>query len=424
MENINSLSLPNWPYLTNEVPGLTGLFKVRPEDFVVEEIPQYDPCGQGDHTYFLVEKTGVTTLDLIRRLGRALGRREKDFGYAGLKDSQAITRQTVSLEHSDPEQIKGLDIPGVKILWVNRHSNKIKLGHLAGNKFWIKLRKVSAESQEIAERCLAVLSKRGVPNYFGPQRYGMRGDSWILGGAILREDPKAFLDQFCGHPGPYDREQVRKARELYDKGHYELSAQIWPGFFRDAKRACGLLASQPDNLLRAFNCVDRKLTKLFISAYQSYLFNQVMGQRVDTLDQVWLGDLAAKEDSGGVFRVEDQSVEQPRADRFEISPTGPIFGYRMTSAGGQEGQMEQEVLTGEKLTLEDFKKPKGHKLKGSRRPFRVRMTNLEIQRGTDDAGDFLSLRFDLPSGSYATAVLRELMKEHVSGPSLVPSGDD
>jgi len=406
------LQLPNWPYLTADLPGIPGVVKSRPEDFVVEEIPQYEACGQGDHTYFVVEKTGMTTLDLIRRLGRALGRRDRDFGYGGLKDAQAVTRQMISLEHADDEQIRKLDIPGVKILEISRHGNKIKLGHLAGNRFWIKIRDVPPEDSETTQKCLQVLQKRGVPNYFGHQRFGMRGDSWILGGAILRGDMKEFLAQFCGRPIPGDRDQVRKARELYDKGHYELASEIWPAFFRDAKRACRILAGKPDNLAKAVGCVDDKLKRLFVSAFQSDMFNEVLARRIETLDKVLLGDMAAKEDSGGVFRVDDPAVEQPRADRFEISPTGPIFGYRMMMPEGLEGEIEREILEREKITLQGLKHAPGHKLKGGRRPFRVRMTNLEVQTGRDNYGNYLHLRFDLPSGSYATAVLRELMKEH------------
>jgi len=391
---------------------MPGQVKSRPEDFLVEEIPQYLPGGQGDHIYFQVEKTGITTLELIRRLSRALGRRDRDFGYAGLKDAQAVTRQTVSLEHADPDQIRNVNIPGVKILEVNRHSNKIKLGHLAGNKFWIKLRQVPGDAAAAAQKGLDVLLKRGVPNYFGHQRFGMRGDSWILGRAVLREDLKEFMDLFCGRPRDTDRDQVRKARELYDKGHYELASKVWPGFFRDNKRACGLLAVKPDNLVRAYASVDRKFKRLFVSAYQSYLFNQALARRIDTLDHILGGDVAMKEDNGAMFHVTDHDAEQPRADRFEISPTGPIFGFKMITPEGREGEIENEILVAEGLTPEDFKKTKGHKLKGTRRPFRVQMTNLEVQTGDDDAGDYLFLRFDLPSGSYATAVLRELMKDH------------
>jgi tRNA pseudouridine13 synthase len=391
---------------------MPGVIKARPEDFIVEEIPVYEASGQGDHTYFLVEKRGLTTLDLIRKLARELNRSERDFGYAGLKDSHAVTRQMISLEHADRDQIQALEIPGVKVLSVNTHINKIKLGHLAGNKFWIKLRDIDFGVKAVAEECLSVLASRGVPNYFGSQRFGMRGDSWILGRAILREDYKEFMDQFCGRAADHERDHIQKARELYDKGQYDLAAQIWPAFFRDAKRCCRILAGNPEAYLKAYKTVDHKLTKLFLSAYQSYLFNEVVARRIETLDKILPGDLAAKEDNGAVFRVEDATTEQPRADRFEISPTGPIFGYRMTTAEGEEGKIEEEVMASENLTLEDFRKPKGSKMRGSRRPFRVRMGDLKVGEGSDDAGRYLFLHFDLPSGSYATAVLRELLKEH------------
>jgi tRNA pseudouridine13 synthase len=404
--------LPSWPYLTKSFSGIPGEIKAYPEDFIVEEIPAYEASGEGDHTYFLVEKRGVTTLDMIRRLARALGRSERDFGYAGLKDSRAITRQMVSLEHADEKQIASLELDGIKIISINRHSNKIKLGHLSGNKFWIKLRNTVSNAKAASEPCLKMLAERGVPNYFGVQRFGIRGDSWILGRSILHEDYKEFMAQLCGRPADFEKDHIRKARELYDKGMYELAGQVWPGFFRDAKRCCKILAGNPEGHFKAFTTVDRKLIKLFLSAYQSYLFNEVMAKRIDTLDKIIPGDLAAREDNGAVFRVEDVAVEQDRADRFEISPTGPIYGYRMMEAGGAEKEIEDSILKEERITLEDFKKPKGLKLRGSRRTFRVRMYNLEVDEGSDVNGAYLYLRFDLPSGSYATAVLRELMKEY------------
>lgn len=410
--------LKNWPYLTKELPAMPGVIKSRPEDFIVEEIPQYLPSGQGDHVYFMIEKKGITTLELVRRLARALGRSERDFGYGGLKDAQAVTRQTMSLEHIDPARLESLTLPpgtNAKILWTNRHSNKIKLGHLAGNKFQIKLRQVPPDAKEITQRCLDILMQRGVPNYFGLQRFGMRGDSWILGRAILLGDYKEFCDQFCGRPSPVDRNQSLKARELYDKGHYELSADVWPPFFRDAKRCCRILAGRPDAHFKAFTNVDHKLVKLFLSAYQSYLFNEVLARRIDTIDKIWSGDVPIKEENGAAFVVEDAAAEQPRADRFEISPSGPIYGYKLLSPAGEELKLEQEILDAEKINLDHFKNTRGVKLRGSRRPFRVQMIHPEISTGTDDAGNFLGLNFDLPSGSYATAILRELMKEHLTG---------
>lgn len=402
--------LPDWPYLTGEFPPMVGAVKVRPEDFRVEEIPQYPCSGEGTHTYFAVEKVGMTTLELLRRLSRALDRKQREFGYAGLKDSQAVTQQIMSLEHIEPQRIEALSLEGVKILWTDRHVNKLKLGHLAGNKFQINVRQIDADAESVARQVLNVLARRGVPNYFGEQRFGVRGDSWIMGRAIMREDPKDFVDQFCGRPTDSDREMVRRARQAYDDGQFELAAEIWPGFFHDARRACRILAGNNASYGRAFASIDHKLKRLFLSAYQSYLFNAVLARRIDGLDRMEVGDLAYKHVNGAVFEVVDAAAEQARADQFEISPTGPLYGYRMRFPSGRFEVVEREILQAEGLELDDFRRLKGHKVKGSRRPLRVCMTNLDVGAGSDDDGAYLMLKFDLPSGSYATAVLRELMK--------------
>ncbi len=406
----NPSFLPNWPYLTADIPPLDAKFKLRADDFIVEEIPAYQPVGQGDHIYFIIEKTGLTTLELLRKIARKLNIKERNIGYAGLKDSLAVTRQMMSIEHIEPEKIQNLDIPNTKILWVGRHKNKLKLGHLAGNKFCIKLRDLPPDAKTITEKVLSVLEKRGVPNYFGHQRFGVRGDSWLLGRALIHSDFKEFLDQFLGRPTPTERDHIKKARQLYDEGQYELAYHIWPGYFRDAKKACKILAANPNAHKRAVDAIDIKLKKLFISAYQSYLFNQTLAQRIESIDKLYPGDLARREDTGGVFLVEDVSTEQPRADRFAISPTGPLFGYRMKSPEGFEADLENKILESENLTLNDFRKAGNHKVKGSRRSFRVKMSNIDIRMGSDDFGEYLLMQFDLPSGSYATAVLRELLK--------------
>lgn len=410
---MNAMSENNaLPFLTSDIPAVPGLVKSRCEDFIVEEIPAYPACGDGDHLYFFLEKKGITTLDLLRKLGYATGRRDRDFGYAGLKDSRAITRQWFSLEHADEAQIRALDIPDVKVLKIGRHRNKIKLGHLSGNRFAIKLRQTPVDGRKQAEECLSVLLKRGVPNYFGVQRFGMRGDNWMLGRAIVADDAKEFLDQFCGRATSVDRDMVAKARDLYDRGQYELAAEVWPGFFRDNKRACRILAGgRPNAVRKAFESVDTKFTRLFISAYQSYLFNRVLAQRIQQIDSLEVGDLAYKHINGAMFKVTDVEAEQKRVAGFEISPSGPLYGYRMAETEGRIGQIEEEVLKAEGLQPEVFRTIPEHKVKGSRRPLRVPMTDFNIREGNDDAGRYLLLEFSMPSGAYATAVLRELIKD-------------
>jgi len=406
--------VPDWRYLTRELPLIAGQIKVRDEDFAVEEIPAYPCSGEGEHVYFTVEKQGLTTLEMVRQVARALGRREHDVGFAGLKDAHAVTRQMLSLEHIDPSVVQGLDIPRVRVLAVDRHRNKLKLGHLAGNRFRIKIRGIAPEAAQVARDVLQVLEKRGVPNYFGLQRFGVRRDSWLLGRAIIRKDPQDFLDQFCGRPVPEDRDIPRRARELYDRGEYGLAAKVWPGFFRDARRVCHILAGPKGTALKAFYSVDKRLKRLFVSAYQSYLFNQVLSERLDTFDRVVTGDLAYKHANGAAFWVEEAEAEQPRAAAFEISPTGPLFGYRMSAPKGEPARLEERILAEEGLGPDDFRNPLGHKVKGSRRPLRIPLADLDFSAGRDEWGDFLFLAFRLPAGAYATAVLRELMKDSLA----------
>ncbi|MCH7813494.1 MAG: tRNA pseudouridine(13) synthase TruD, partial [Planctomycetes bacterium] len=174
------------PYQTADSPGIGGRIKTEARDFRVEELPLYRPSGTGTHTYFGIEKTGLTTQQAVSRLAAALGKRPRDVGYAGLKDARAVTCQTLSVEHVDPQRVERLDLPGIRIQWVDRHTNKLKLGHLAGNRFLIKIREVADPSLPGVEAVLAALTRRGLPNYFGPQRFGRRGDNAAIGRAALQ----------------------------------------------------------------------------------------------------------------------------------------------------------------------------------------------------------------------------------------------
>ena len=133
-------------FLTAHLPGTGGTIRRQPEDFQVDEIPLYEPCGEGDHLYIRVEKCGLTTYDLLRELANALNCKERDLGYAGLKDARAITRQTVSVPLRKPDDVKGLQIPGVTILSASLHSNKLRPGHLAGNRFRIRIHQPGPEA--------------------------------------------------------------------------------------------------------------------------------------------------------------------------------------------------------------------------------------------------------------------------------------
>ncbi len=235
---------------------------------------------------------------------------------------------------------------------------------------------------------------------------------------MLKQDWREAVDVMLGRPGQRDQNDALRARRLYEAGDYPGAADAWPHPFRDERRACRAMAKTKGSHRRAFFSVDKNLKRLFVSAYQSDLFNRVLAQRIDSIDRVMSGDLAWRHDNGAVFRVEHPAVEQPRCDAFEISPTGPLFGYRMTEAGDVPGQIESAVLAAEGLSRDDFRVLGTHRIKGGRRPLRFQPADCAAETGSDDLGTFVELRFFLPAGCYATALVRELCKCDVAMPPV------
>jgi tRNA pseudouridine13 synthase len=385
-----------------------GLIKTDYADFVVEELPLYPADGVGTHTYFLLEKTGLSTMQAVADIARALNVRRHEIGLAGLKDARAVTRQWMSIEHVEPERVAALDIPRLRVLETTRHHNKLRLGHLRGNHFVIRVRQTETERLAAVQDAVAQLAARGVPNYFGVQRFGYRGDTWEVGRAILRNEPEEALALILGRPGPQDHGDIRRARQLYDRGDLERAMRHWPRMFRSERQALRALLRPKSNARRALSAIDRSTRNFYVSAYQSYLFNAVLAARLPTgLEQLWEGDLAWLHASGAVFTVESVADEQPRADRFEISPSGPLFGYRMTEPTGRAAEIEDEVRQREQLDRNIFQSGK-IRIKGSRRPLRFQPTDTRVELGADQQGPYLELRFTLPRGCYATSLLREL----------------
>lgn len=406
------------PYLTADLPGTGGVIKQYNEDFVVEELPLYPASGEGTHVYALVEKRGLTTLAAIEQVARHVDRQRRDIGYAGLKDAHGVTRQWISIEHVDPEAVRAIANDRLRVIDVARHTNKIKLGHLSGNRFEIAIRDADAGSFPRARAVLDQLAARGAPNYYGPQRFGARGDNAAIGAAVLRGEYDTAVALMLGRPGPVDHGQVRRARELYDAGDLEQSATLWRRGFPQQFRLCRAMLESKGNPRKAWRAVDLTLQKLMASAFQSELFNRVVAERIGGLNKLLDGDLAWKHSNGACFRVEVAEAEQPRCDRFEISPSGPLFGPRMTEASGHTAEVEDAILAASGFTKEQITSRDMGKMNGARRPLRVPLGEPSVETGEDERGPFLKLRFSLPAGSYATIVTREVCK--AGGPENQP----
>jgi tRNA pseudouridine13 synthase len=354
------------PYISSDLPGVGGVLRAVPDDFVVEEIPLYAAQGDGQHLYVSLTKVGLTTKEVQIGLERLFGLNKGDVSFAGMKDKRARTTQTFSLNvghqprtfaETAAARIEA-HLP-VTVNWVDFHRNKLKLGHLLGNRFEIRIRDLALPPAEAELRAKAVVERLqavGLPNYFGSQRLGEGGANVRQGWAILQGE--------------------REKR-------------------------------------------DRWLQRFLISAYQSYLCNRYLAARVQQglFNRLLGGDVAKKYATGGMFDVVDAAAEQPRYAAQEISFTAPVYGPRMWTAKEQAGELEAEVLRRAQVTLEDFRRVH---MEGTRRMGRLLLT--ELSATADESG--LVLRFMLRKGAFATTVLREVMKVDVAALSAVDEVDD
>jgi tRNA pseudouridine13 synthase len=339
------------PYLTRAVPPIEAELRSTPEDFEVEEVPAYPPSGVGDHVFVLIEKRGRTTPDAVRALCEQVGADAKAAGWAGLKDRHAVTRQWISIWGVTPQIVKEAEVEGVRVLETALHPHKLRTGHLRANRFRIRLRRLDTSRMEDLRKVLAEIEMHGLPNYYGEQRFGREGDN-----------AKVALRWVLG-----DAQPPRS------------------GFQR----------------------------KLQISALQAELFNRSVAERVQTstLGQVVAGDLMKKHDSGGLFVATDVEQAQVRADAWEISPTGPMFGAKMRWPEAEALAREEALLSASGLTREHLVKWK-RLAPGSRRFARVPLSELAVHA----SGDAVELDFTLPAGSYATILTREILKRDAHPP--------
>ncbi|CAN5486077.1 tRNA pseudouridine(13) synthase TruD [soil metagenome] len=346
-------------HLTHDLPGIGGVLRQEPADFDVTEIPAYEPCGSGDHLYLWIEKTGLGAEYFVQQLARRLRMNDRDIGVAGLKDRHAVTRQWISVPANVEANLPAIDGDGVKLLNVTRHTNKLRTGHLKGNRFRILIRNVE-QSDTTKANVAAILGRiqtQGLPNFYGPQRFGRDGDTAAMGFRLLRGER-------IGRVPPF------------------------------------------------------KL-KLYLSAVQSQLFNECLEQRIQDglFRTVMAGDVMMKWPAGGLFVAEDVPTEQTRFDARETVMGGPMFGTSLFASKGEVFDREAKVLAANNLTPESFG-GFGKLLGGTRRHNVVYVDDLAAAWEPDG----LRMTFTLPSGSYATVLLGEVMKEEVTDSPLPASG--
>jgi tRNA pseudouridine13 synthase len=332
------------PHATAKSLRVLGKIRQQPQDFQVREIAAYAPTGEGEHLLVHFEKTATNTQHAVRRIAEALGVDPAQAGWAGLKDRQAVTTQWASFFGASRDKALSLDLPGIRVLDAGHHPHKMRTGHLKGNQFVIRVQ-CDPAAVDVARSIAEQLARDGAPNYYGEQRFGRDGDN-----------------------------AERARRWLVEGGR--------------APR-------------------DRFERKLLASSLQSQWFNQWLAARVrrGELQRAIAGDVMRKEDTGGMFVAEDALEAGERMSRWEISPTGPMFGDEMrrpeSDARAIEDALWAEVGISDRA-LRELRKL----MPGSRRVARVRPAELRVEPHAEG----VELAFALPKGAYATVILRELFK--------------
>jgi tRNA pseudouridine13 synthase len=324
-----------------------------------------------------------------------------------MKDARGVTRQTISIPRVEPERVSSLTLPGITVLSASRHRNKLKLGHLVGNRFRIAIRGVAVSALSSAEAVLEILNKRGVPNFFGPQRYGSQHNSHLIGRALLMGDPRGAIDAIIGSANLVTDESWQQAIEAYRRGDIGESLQLFPRGCRIERDILQRLLATPGAYDKAVRAINPRMKSLYLSAWQSSIFDAILAERLMAFDRLEAGDLAWKHANGACFMVEDPVAEAPRAEALEISPSGPLFGASMTWPEGVPLNREEEALAREGLTRNGPPQGWPERLPGARRPLRVPL--LAPSAAADN--DAVVLEFSLPKGAYATSLLREVMKD-------------
>ena len=405
--------------LTEGMPGLYGRIREVPEDFVVEEIPLYEPTGEGDHVLFGLEKRGISTFEALLWISKSVKVSEHQIGYAGLKDAHAVTRQVMSVHRVPPGRVLALRRQNVRVLWAERHPMRVRIGHLKGNRFTIRIRDARTEHMVAAREALGRLAEQGVPNAYGVQRFGTKQDGHLTGRALVRGDYAEFLSHLAGRPDAREGDvRVHEAREAYDRGDVEEALGRFPMKHRVQKKALATLLRTGDPK-QAFESLGKRARRIYVSAYQSWIFNRCLDARLSTgtFDRFLPGDLAWLHRSGALYDVRDPALEEDRAARLEASPTGPLPGYDMRRPSGEAWAVEERVLDEESLADDLFRAP-AIRTRGSRRPYRVPLVDASLE--VEGPGTVVA-RFTLPPGSFATVVLDELMKGGIDA-SATPKG--
>ena len=427
-----------WFYFTRH-EGIGGVIKTKPSDFYVREITNREEGKEGKYLIVELTKENWDTHSVIREISRRLRVSRNRIGFAGTKDKFARTTQKISIWDVDEEELERVRIADVSLKLIGRSNKAVSLGDLYGNEFEIIIRNIEGKKKEIKRNIEAITAEienaGGVPNFFGVQRFGIRRPiTHVVGKHLIKGEIKEAVMTYIADIFADESEEAKRARLLCKEGELKEGLKKMPPFLRYEKAMLNELVKSgresidEANFLSAFSVLPKNLRKLFVHAYQSYLFNLVLSHRMKQnlpFNEALVGDVVCFRNKFGLADTHKDRVERVTEDKIEginrlikrgrAFVTAPVFGYETEFAEDVEGEIERKVLEDEDIELNDFYIEKIPEIssKGTIRPILVPVQVSDEGVSDDEVNpgrNKVKLKFFLPKGSYATVVLREYMK--------------
>ncbi|MDD4455895.1 MAG: tRNA pseudouridine(13) synthase TruD [Candidatus Methanomethylophilaceae archaeon] len=400
-------------YYATSQPGIGGRLRTTPEDFIVEELP-ITFTNTGPYTICKLTKRSWEHQHAMHEITNRLRISQKRIGWAGTKDKNALTTQYVSLYNVPPEAIRDLNIKDMTIEPIATHQFSLGLGNLQGNKFRIILR--DCEPENLAEITKATSDEiaAGIPNYYGLQRFGaLKPVTHKMGYHILRHEFKEAVDLYVGGCFPHESEEIQNSRKAFaETGDAKTALYALPVWMSYERIMLDSLMGKPGDYGAALQALPPKLLSMFVSAYQSWLFNIALSKRCENgmaLNEPQIGEhLIFTNDRIDTVTEKNIQTARQHMKRGRCFVVGWMPGKTLPVAPGpleetMTAQMEKDGISMQSFAeAAEFVKTN---FDGAHRKI-----SLATEVTTSVNGNDVELDFILPPGHYATTVAREFMQ--------------
>ncbi len=425
-------------FYSTDISGTGGRIKKQYEGFIVEEITptqetlsirpwkeDTDYAVDGDrrkHIHFTVQKMGLTTMDVATILAAELKIPHHLVNYAGLKDKRAVTAQRMSVPSGALRYFDEMRLTNIMIGDLQYARKSLQIGELWGNRFTIRLEDMDVTCQDALDSA-RTLGEHHLLNYFGVQRFGItRPSNFLVGKSLVMRDYEEAARAMLALTNEYESDELTEARQkLQDELHpTEKILDAFPQDMRHERVVIKYLISNPGEYEHAFARIEPRIQTFFIHSYQSFLFNRLLSKRVESsipIDRPNPGDFLIQLDEPHAGRDSWQLVTERNLDESEqlvsaeeFGVACPVPGYSTKIPPSKQTEMLMDVLKEEGVALSAFRFPKS---RAQNSPGGLHLASIRAKELTIECdAESLVLRFKLRKGSYATIVLREIMRNH------------